>query len=288
MARNRAYCFTVNNPTADDEADVKALSELASYMVVGREKGEQEETPHLQGYVYFKDAKTFTSVKKKLRRAHIEAAVACAETNRKYCTKGGDIMMEVGVPPKAGARTDLEKVREALKGGSNMRGIVETAKSMQSVKMAEVWLKYNEKERDWKPEVRWYHGSTGSGKTRAAREWLADDVYTCMNDGKWFEGYDGHENVLIDDFRKDFCKFHVLLKMLDRYGYKVETKGGSRQFLARKIAITAPYPPDVIYDTREDVKQLLRRIDQVIQIGSRVKTCKIEYEDGEELFSAYK
>ena len=70
--------------------------------------------------------------------------------------------------------------------------------------------------------------------------------------------------------RRDFCKYHQLLKILDRYEYRVETKGGSRQLRARKIAITAPYPPEEMYETREDINQLLRRIDRIILVGERV------------------
>lgn len=269
MARNRAFIFVVNNPTELDEAEVNVLAEESQYTIFGREKGD-EGTPHLQGYVYFKDAKTFESVRKKISRAHIEPAKGSPVQNQAYCSKQGDFV-EFGVIPKQGKRNDIEQVVGQLREGANMRGIVDTARSVQSVKMAEIWLKYNETPRTWKPEVRWYHGSTGSGKTRAAREWLGEDIYTCLDSIKWFEGYDQHENVLIDDFRKDFCKFHQLLKLLDRYDYKVETKGGSRQLLAKKIAITAPFGPDHIYDNREDVQQLIRRIDEVILVGTPVR-----------------
>lgn len=269
MSRSRAYCFTINNYTDVDTDNIMELANHAEYIVVGREVG-AEGTRHYQGYVYFKEAKLFSSVKKKLPRAHIEVTKGTVEDNRRYCTKDNDILIEQGNPPRQGSRTDIERVREDLKEGANMRCVVDKARSMQSIKMAEVWLKYYEEPRTWKPEVRWYHGKTGAGKSKSAREWLGDDIYTALDSIKWWEGYDKHENVLIDDFRKDFCKFHQLLKLLDRYEYKVETKGGSRQFLAKRIAITAPYPPDRIYDTREDVQQLLRRIDDVILIGDPV------------------
>jgi len=80
---------------------------------------------------------------------------------------------------------------------------------------------------------------------------------------KWWEGYDAHENVIIDDMRGDFCKFHELLRMLDRYAYRIETKGGSRQFRAKTIIITSCYSPTEMFDTREDIQQLLRRIDEI-------------------------
>lgn len=245
------------------------LSEDSRYIVVGKEVGENS-TPHYQGYVFFDNPRSFNSIKKLLKRAHIEQAKGTPEQNSKYCKKGGEILIEEGEVPRAGKRNDLEHIREVVKESPRMREVVKEAKSYQAIKVAEVYLKYHEEPRKWKPEVRWYHGSTGAGKTKSAREWLGDDIYTALDTIKWWEGYDAHENVLIDDFRKDFCKFHQLLKLLDRYEYKVETKGGSRQFVAKKIAITAPYAPDKIYDTREDIKQLLRRIDHVIQVGDSV------------------
>uniref|UniRef100_UPI0040488E22 hypothetical protein n=1 Tax=Shewanella sp. TaxID=50422 RepID=UPI0040488E22 len=57
--------------------------------------------------------------------------------------------------------------------------------------------------------------------------------------------------------------FHVLLRLLDRYPYQVETKGGSRQLLAETMIITCPFMPEEMYNGREDIKQLLRRIDEI-------------------------
>jgi len=280
MSKARAFVFTVNNYTDADCDNVFHIQTKAQYIVVGKEVGEQG-TPHLQGYMYFSSPRNFTAIKKLLPRGHIEVAKAEAKKNREYCIKGGDILVESGVMPTQGARNDIEQVRHELKEGANMRQIVDTAKSTQSIRMAEIYLKYHEKGRDWKPEVKWFHGSTGSGKTRTAREWLEKDIYTCLETGKWWEGYDAHENVLIDDFRKDFCKFHTLLKILDRYEYKVETKGGSRQLLAKKIAITCPYHPAEVYETREDVKQLLRRIDEIICVGDAVHKVTYKFRDFE-------
>ena len=107
-----------------------------------------------------------------------------------------------------------------------------------------------------------FYGKTGSGKTRTAFEEFPK-IYTPLS-YKWWEGYEGQTEVLIDDFRKDWCKFHELLKLLDRYPFKVEAKGSHHQLMATTIIITAPYPPQYMYDTREDIEQLLRRI-RVVQ-----------------------
>jgi len=86
---------------------------------------------------------------------------------------------------------------------------------------------------------------------------------------KWFDGYDAHPDIIVDDFRRDFCTFHELLRILDRYPFRVETKGGSRQLLAKNTVITCPWKPDIIYQSRsqEDIGQLLRRIDEVKLFG---------------------
>lgn len=271
-AKFRGFVFTINNWSDDDATLCMSLQETAQYLVVGKETGESG-TPHLQGYVYFKSQRTFKSLKKMLPRAHIEVAKGTAQHNRTYCTKDGDILIEHGTPPVQGSRTDIMNAMETAMQTLTMREVVATTESYQAVRIAQLRIQYFEPKRDWKPEVRWYHGSTGSGKTRAAREWLGPDCYTCMGTAKWWQDYDGHEAVLIDDYRKDFCKFHELLKLLDRYEYRVECKGGSRQLRAKFIAITAPYHPADMYDGREDVQQLIRRIDEIILIGDYVKKC---------------
>ena len=80
--------------------------------------------------------------------------------------------------------------------------------------------------------------ASGSGKT-----WCSSGSL------KWWQGYDGYENVILDDFRGDFAPLHYMLQVLDRYPFSVEVKGGSRQLLAKRIWITCPYTPEEVYKT---------------------------------------
>lgn len=265
--RSRDWCFTLNNYTADEVSRVDEIQSICQYLVYGKEVGEQG-TPHLQGYVYFVNARTFSSIKKLMpERTHIEKTKGTPLEASTYCKKEGDVIEFGQLPEKSGKRTDLDAVREVIAETGKMSEVVLIAKSTQSVRMAQEIFKYHEKKRDWKPTVIWLHGPTGTGKSALAYEMLGPDCYTTMDTGKWWEGYDAHENVLIDDMRKDFLKFHQLLKLLDRYAYRIECKGGSRQFLAKKIVITSCYSPTELYDTREDINQLLRRIDEIREIN---------------------
>lgn len=285
--RSRDWCYTLNNYTAEEIERIDELQNVCQYSVYGKEVGESG-TPHLQAYIYFANARTFSSIKKLLPdRCHIEKTKGTPKDASNYCKKGeqshaewhefkelgphfgqnADVTEFGELPEKQGKRTDLDNVRDVIRDTGKMSEVVLVAKSTQSVRMAQEIFKYHEVKRDWKPEVIWLHGPTGTGKSALAYEMLGPDCYTTMDTGKWWEGYDAHENVLIDDMRKDFLKFHQLLKLLDRYAYRIECKGGSRQFLAKKIVITSCYSPTEMFDTREDINQLLRRIDEVREIN---------------------
>lgn len=144
-----------------------------------------------------------------------------------------------------------------------MADVVVCARSYQAIQVAEKYLQYYESPRTHKPIVKWYYGQSGSGKTHAAIEELGEHYYEAPSDGKWWQGYDAHENVLIDDMRETFMDFPRFLRLIDKYKFRVECKGSSRQFLARKIIITSPHPPEDVYSNREDKFQLLRRIDEI-------------------------
>lgn len=264
--RSRSFVFTLNNYDKADELNVQLIK--CKYLVYGREVGESG-TPHLQGLLYFDNAMSFNSIKKKIPRAHIEVT-SSVQASITYCKKDGDIY-EYGEPPSQGKRTDIEEVKEDLESGATIRACVLKAKSMQSIKYAETYLKYFEKSRNWKPIVTWYWGATGVGKSKLAFEECEkideDEPYVAMSTGRWFEGYDAHSKVIIDDMRKDFMKFHELLRLIDRYPMRIECKGGSRQFLAKHIYITSCYHPEELFETREDVQQLIRRIDHILQVN---------------------
>lgn len=266
--RSRAWCFTLFNFTDEDETRIQGLE--CKYLVYGHEICPKTGTPHLQGFISFNLQKTFSAVQKLFPQGiHLGMRKTSDFLASNYCKKDGDYF-EKGEFPQQGKRTDLDQIREVLKTTNSMRKVVEVAQSYQSVKMAEQILKYHEVSRAWKPEVYWFYGATGTGKTKLAYEMLGEDCYTCLSTGRWFDGYDAHENVLIDDMRKDFMKFHELLRLIDRYAMRVETKGGTRQFLAKKIIITSCFEPQKMFETREDIRQLLRRIDKIYMFSNNI------------------
>lgn len=269
--RFRSIAFTINNYSAQEVADLKDNLQQQQYAVFQFEIGENG-TPHVQGYCYAKSAKTLSAWKKVVgRRAHIERAKGDAVQNREYCTKEdtrapGTQPWESGKQPAQGERTDLAAVAKAVVEGKTDQEIAEEYPG--DVIRYHRGISYlrglYERPRTWKTNVFWWYGPTGTGKSFEAYQRFPE-AYWKMGCNKWWDGYRGESAVIIDDYRPDLCTFAELLRLLDRYPYRVEFKGGSSQFVARDLVITCPKHPRDMWATRteEDIQQLLRRIDEV-------------------------
>ena len=258
----RNWCFTVNNWTEEDIAGLQASG--YTYMIYGREVGKNG-TPHLQGYIEFGIGKRLTTMKNINGRAHWEPRKGTQEQAVKYCKKDNDFE-EFGEMKTQGLRKDLDAVRQnALESGMRM---VTSYYNAQQIRVAQIFLSFNEEPRDWVPEVIWLWGPTGTGKSKLARELLDGDVYVKNTGNKWWNGYDGHEEVIIDDFRDDWWTLVYMLGLLDRYSFEVECKGGGRQFRARRIVVTSARSPQQCWvGSGEQIGQLIRRITRVQEVS---------------------
>jgi len=248
----------------------KSMSAI-SYLIFGLECGTVSSRPHLQGYIELCNAMTLSATKKLLNSStiHLEERKGTQEQAIEYCKKEGNYS-EYGVKKEQGKRNDIDAIRQAALDGG-LRKVSMECQNYQQVRLAEVFLTYQETPRNFKPKVLWYYGATGLGKSRKARHVIENefshspsDTYTKSDGTKWWPGYDAHKAVIIDDFRDSFWTLTEMLRLLDRYECKVEFKGGYRQFLATTIIVTSAFAPADLYgNTGEAIKQLLRRIDTI-------------------------
>lgn len=284
--QSKRYQFTWNNYSDEDVALCKSFFDcFCVYGVYAKERGE-EGTPHLQGYFELKNKTTIVGLKKKFSpKIHMEMAQGTAAENIGYCvgpyeSKDGKKKKPYnaehyvfGEPMAQGKRTDIAAILQIIAAGPShcMEKIIQTGANYQCIRHAQLVLSYLERKRDWIPTILWLHGPTGTGKTETAAKLaklLGEDPYflSCKPGKEWWQGYDAHSFVIIDDYRTNWMPYNQLLTLLDSKPYSVEYKGGSRQLLARTMVVTCPKPPDALYFEGEDNKQLLRRITKSLHI----------------------
>lgn len=280
MSRRNWVFTSYTEPNRDnfDQAKIK-------YVVWQKEKAPTTDRIHWQGYVELTATARMKGAAEALgiTGAHMEPRAGTRNQAREYCMKEESRVegpWEYGTWEEVsqGKRTDVEKAKEILVRGGSMREVVQEVSSYQAIKFAEKYHEYTEPKRTWKTQVYWFWGPTGAGKSYTAHQ-MAPEAYHTTDNLKWWNGYDQHADVIIDDFRPCMVSsFARLLQLFDEYPCKIETKGGMREFLAKRVFITAPDPPVVMFANIEERLrvQLDRRITEVRYFPERVDVTRDE------------
>lgn len=87
-----------------------------------------------------------------------------------------------------------------------------------------------------------FWGPTGTGKSRKAHAEAGETFYPKISTNKWWDGYRGEQNVIIDEFTGLIGITHFLT-WLDRYPTRVEVKGGGECLMATKFWMTSNIDP---------------------------------------------
>lgn len=295
-SRLRNCCITINNWVDEDVTRLRELADVG-YIVVAAEVGASG-TPHLQGYIQFTKKVGFKWLVTALaRRAHILEARGTAAENTDYIKKGSQphdewvahktagpnygqdlqLICEQGEPKVQGKRNDLDAIVASVKEGKRFREIAEDhpIEFIKFSKGIEAYYAANALSRDFKRplKVEVFYGPTGTGKTYRAMTEHPDAHKQSATMGGWWNGYDNHTVVILDEFRGQI-KFAELLQILDVYPVKIQVKGGHRELVHEHVIITSPVHPKNWYPnlTREQeglVDQLKRRIAKVWYLGAR-------------------
>lgn len=93
--RCRNWVLTLNNYTEDEYNLILDYFKHTKHYILGREVGEENETPHLQGYFSAKHAVSFNTLKNLCSRAHWAVAKGSAQHNLKYCKKENNYVTNI-------------------------------------------------------------------------------------------------------------------------------------------------------------------------------------------------
>jgi hypothetical protein len=246
MSRSRAWCFTINNPAEDFwllSEEVKY--EHIKYVVYQKEQGESK-TPHIQGYVYFTNARGIgdydpdrpsrrCGVKGWLRcnQAHVEIALANPTTFIKY-----------------------------------HRGIKELAN-----------LVYRPAA---KPNfaILYIYGESGAGKShyvweQIARLGKARVAFVMDNKSDWCDGYNDEQILWCDEFYGRWSA-QLCNKIFDKWQGRVQIKGSTTMLRHQLVIITSVLPPEAFYTQSPNQSEYLRRVQQFGSVHELVTGVGLE------------
>lgn len=259
-SRFRGFCFTLNNYTEDEFQQFGSI-DGAKYVVLGREIGESG-TPHIQGYVYFINARTERAARRLFPRAHVEPQRGTTEEAITYCKKDGNYF-ECGEPPRIGKSKPKWPEMLVLAKAGKWQELAERYPAF--------WIRYESAFRrqrvfnlgtlDHNVRNFWYWGPSGTGKSRKARE---NESLFLKKRNKWWDGYDDEEVVLIEEWSPELKQTTAqeLKIWSDIYSFPAEIKGGCIVIRPRLIIITSNYSLEECFDER-DIEPMRRRFNVV-------------------------
>lgn len=282
--KTRLWCFS--NFKLDFDYQKYLESSTASYIAYGAEICPTTGRPHHQGFVYFTGARgSIKNVAKELGQCNVRMCKGNLDQNEDYCSKEGRLV-EFGVKPKQGFRTDLESVASSILNDnlSVDRICVENPNLFHQYgrtlnKLEDIAMR--KRFRTEMTKCDWYWGATATGKSHSAfLNFSPDSHYVYPNDGGWWDGYTGQEIVIINEFRGGIM-YSELLDLIDKYPKQVRRRGREPvPFLAKLIIITSSLHPASCYDgvnQKEDsIGQLLRRV-RLVNTGRFLRDSKWIY-----------
>jgi len=114
MSRARGVVFTVNEWDELDETSVAMCG--AQYCVYGI-KVDECGRANTEGYLYFKNPRRISGLKKRMPKAHFEVRRRSHEETRDHCIRNADVV-EVGEPPQ---KNGGDKMSDRLEKSKRLR-----------------------------------------------------------------------------------------------------------------------------------------------------------------------
>lgn len=267
MSKVRHYCITFfNEPKIEED-----LKDYVRYLIYGEEICPTTGKKHWQGYVELTKPCRISMIKKIFNdnTVHCESRQGTRDQARAYCQKDGKFVELGKWISGQGHRSDLEGIVSQLKSGTKLSEVM-----MENPKLycqyrnglkdiaAEVAKKKAQEIRN--VEVELIVGETGQRKTWNTYHENKGAFLINAYDMKWWDGYDGEETIIIDDYDND-VPVTKLLKLLDSYPVRLDLKGSFTYANWTKVIITSNLTVDEIHQRAKPAhrRALFRRINKI-------------------------
>lgn len=208
---------------------------------------------------------------------HVERRMGSQDQAIRYCQDPGKRVpgtefLEQGTKAKSGKRTDLDDIKNRIDNGESMRDVAENHFA-DYVRYHKGFEKYKSIRKEPAPRettVEVYWGPTGTGKTfKAFTEnpgayWMLP----VNSQNIFFDGYDGQECIVIDEFY-GWIPYNLMLRICDIFPLNVNTKGAAVTLQCKKVVITSNSAPVEWYKsiTPAQFAALSRRLTKVEEMA---------------------
>lgn len=269
------WCFTLFNYSLQ-ELDVKftSLPDNVRYIIYQEELTPDTGREHLQGYIEFKRTVRVAALKSLFGdHVHGEPRKYSRKAAKEYCQKeesrkpNGERREFGTFETSQGKRTDLKEATEALLQHRDLSQLppdlyVKYHRGFQAL----LDIHTEPRSSETSVECIVLFGEPGTGKSRRAEE-LAPHAFWKDPDTKWWDGYNGEDEVIIDDFLPgDKCDITSTLfkRWVDRYRYKGQRKGSYCELKATKFIITSnehydQWWPGLPYTQRQAIRRRINK-----------------------------
>jgi hypothetical protein len=270
MSKNRNFIFTWNNYNDESKTHLSSLvtNLVVKYVAYAEEIAPTTGTKHLQGYISFLSPKTLAQARLKLPGCHVLTMNGSIAQNADYCSKSGDLIEHGEKPVSNDNKGRAEKLRwqrarELAKEG-NLDDIDADIFLRCYSTLKRIKSDYATKPLPVDTVCVWIYGPTGTGKSYSVETRFPDCYKKCMDDLKWFDGYNGEDAVYLEDIDKYQVKWGGVLKRLaDRWPMQTSIKGSMAYIRPKYVVVTSNYRIDEIWTDPQTVEPLERRFTQV-------------------------
>lgn len=279
--RSRNWVFTLNNYTEDDVLYLSAMPfsgepEHPVGVAFSREVAPTTGTPHLQGFMHFKNAVRPSTLHSLLQvQFYVAPMRGRMEENEAYCSKANSLEIFGEMPKRNEANGADEKDRwdEILQNAKdNKIDSIESKVVVQHYRTLKMIAKDYMKAPEDLDDVCgiWIFGPSGVGKSRLIRHWFGNSLYDKLPD-KWFDGYQGEAVVHVEDLDVYHVALgHFLKRWADRYSFHAEIKGSAMLIRPQYVCVTSQYSISEIFGKDQHTVDALARRFKVYHIPNRL------------------
>lgn len=241
-SRHRRYVFTFNNYTDEDIEHICSFDKSEIEYFFSKEVGLENGTPHLQGFVKFRNGRSMNAINKKFFRNHARLDVmrGSIEDNVTYCSKQSVAITNIEIP---------EKFREPI-------AVIKTEDDLYPWQLECVNLV-----RDWEDPrsrtVNWFwEPSGGVGKSELVNYLVDNHNAICCGGSKrdalvvFYQRHQARINtkIVIFDLERS-AKNHVSYRAIESLknccAFSAKYESGFFRFAPVHVVIFSNYPPDV-------------------------------------------